>query len=74
MLLKKLFNVGFDGIRVRERKGFGIADCGRYPLFAPDFIEFLSRIVPSHRHAELVFAVVVTAHKPDAAAFKDEED
>lgn len=64
-MLKKFFNVGFTEIRVVDRRAFGLDDLTRYPLFAPGFIDFLRRVIPSHRHAELVFCVVVTAVKPD---------
>lgn len=66
MLLKKFFNVGFDGIDTADRRPFGLADLTRYPLFAPEFLGFLGRTMPSHRHAELVFALGVTARKPEA--------
>ena len=39
--MKKFFNVGFADITVAERAAFGLDDLGRYPLFAPDFLEFL---------------------------------
>jgi len=52
---------------VVERTSFGVGDLGRYPLFAPDFIEFLQRVMPKERHAELVFSIVVTARKPQSA-------
>lgn len=64
MLLKKFLNVGFEKISVGGRKPFGLADLTRYPLFAPDFLDFLRRVMPPHRHAELVFSIVVTARKP----------
>lgn len=64
MLLKKFTNVGFAGVEVVERKPFGVDDLIRYPLFAPDFIEFLRRVIPAHRHAGLVFSLVVTAWRP----------
>jgi hypothetical protein len=64
VLLKKFFNVGFDGIETRERRPFGLDDITRYPLFAPEFLEFLRRVMPPQRHAELVFSLGVTAHKP----------
>lgn len=67
MLLKKFFNVGFEAIAVVERRPFGMADLSRYPLFAPDFLEFLRRVMPPHRHDELVHSVTITAHKPAAA-------
>jgi hypothetical protein len=68
VLLKKFFNVGFDGIETVERRPFGLDDLTRYPLFAPDFLDFLRRVTPSRRHAELVCALVVTARKPEAGA------
>ena len=62
--MKKFFNVGFEEIRVVERKPFGLVDLTRYPLFTPDFLDFMRRIMPPERHAELVFSIVVTARKP----------
>jgi hypothetical protein len=64
VLLKKFFNVGFDAIQIADRRSFGLADLSRYPLFAPEFLEFLHRVVPPSRHDELVFAITVTARKP----------
>ncbi len=58
--------MGFDGIQVVERRALGLGDLTRYPLFAPEFIDFLRRIMPPHRHAELVFSIVVTARKPES--------
>jgi hypothetical protein len=62
--LKKFFNVGFEEIRVVARRACGLDDLARYPLFAPDFIEFLRRVMPLQRHAELVSSIVLTARKP----------
>ena len=64
MLLKKFFNVGFADITVAERAAFGLDDLGRYPLFAPEFLEFLRQAIPPVRHRELVFSIAVTASKP----------
>ncbi len=66
MLLKKFFNVGLEDIAVVERKPFGLADLARYPLFTKEFLAFLGRVMPVHRHEELVFSIVVTARKPFA--------
>jgi hypothetical protein len=63
VLLKKFFNVGFADITVAERAAFGLDDLGRYPLFAPDFLEFLRQAIPPARHRELVFSIAVTASK-----------
>jgi hypothetical protein len=64
VLLKKFFNVGFDAIEVVERRPFGLDDIQRYPLFTPDFIDFLRRAIPSSSHAEIVYSIAVTARKP----------
>jgi hypothetical protein len=63
VLLKKFLNVGFEEVVVRDRRPFGLDDVRRYPLFSPDFLEFLRRAVPPRRHHELVYGVVVTARK-----------
>ena len=62
--MKKCFNVGFTEIQVVERSPFGLADLGRYPLFAPDFLDFMRRVMPPERHQELVFSIALTATSP----------
>lgn len=64
MLLKKFHNVGFEAVEVVERRPFGLGELTRYPLFAPEFLDFLRRAIPSHRHGELVYSIAVTARKP----------
>jgi hypothetical protein len=66
VLLKKFFNVGFADIDVVERQSFGLSDVARYPLFTSDFIDFLRRLMPPERHAELVLSIVIVARKPTA--------
>jgi hypothetical protein len=68
VLLKKFFNVGFQDIAVAERAAFGLDDVRRYPLFAPEFIDFLRRAIPEHRHREMVFSIAVVARKPEVPA------
>jgi hypothetical protein len=64
--MKKFFNVGFVDITVAERAPFGLDDLGRYPLFAPEFLQFLRDAIPPDRHRELVFSIAVTATRPEA--------
>jgi len=72
VLLKKFLNVGFEEIAATGRRSFGLDDLRRYPLFSPDFLDFLRRTMPPKRHDELVFGIVVTARKPcEGAAFAD---
>ena len=61
MLKKKITNVGFDAPTVAERRPFGLAALARYPIFAPEFLDFVERVVPPDRHDALVYAVDVTA-------------
>jgi hypothetical protein len=68
VLIKKFVNVGFDEIAVTDRRPFGLDDIRRYPLFSPDFLDFLRRTMPPSRHGELVYAIVVTARKPRGGA------
>jgi hypothetical protein len=64
VLLKKFFNVGFEDIRVVERRSVGLEQIGLYPLFAADFLDLLRRLTPEENHSELVFSITVTARKP----------
>jgi hypothetical protein len=66
-----MLNVGFVEIEVGGRRSVGLDDLVRYPLFAPDFIAFLRRVMPVDRHAELVFSIVVTARKPRRSGSAD---
>lgn len=66
MFLKKLFNLGFEAIEAHDRRAVGLADLGRYPLFTPEFFDFLRRVMPPERHDDVVYAIVVTARKPAA--------
>jgi hypothetical protein len=67
VLLKKFFNVGFGDIAIVERRSFGLNDIAIYPLFTSEFIDFLRRLMPPERHAELVLSIVIVARKPTAA-------
>jgi hypothetical protein len=68
VLIKKFVNVGFEDVAATGRRPFGLDDLRRYPLFSPDFLDFLRRAMPPQRHDELVYGVVVTACKPREGA------
>ena len=61
MLKRKLMNVGFDQVVLRDRRPFGLAALARYPIFPPAFLDFVKRAVPPERHDALVYAVDITA-------------
>jgi hypothetical protein len=62
--MKKLANVGFEDVRMLDRRPFGLDAVARYPLFPAAFLDFVREAVPSDRHDSIVFSVVVAAHKP----------
>jgi hypothetical protein len=66
VLLKKFFNVGLEQIQVAERRPFGLEELARYPLFAPEFLEFLREVIPAHRHREVASSIVVTARRAES--------
>ena len=63
MLIKKVANVGFEEVAVADRRPFGIDGLARYPVFPPEFVAFLRRVIPAERHAELVWSLVLLARK-----------
>ena len=65
MLTRKLTNVGFKGVATLDRRPLGIDELAAYPIFLPEFLDFLRRVVPADRHDELVWSVVVLACKPE---------
>jgi hypothetical protein len=64
VLRKKLFNVGFEAVATVDRRPFRLADLARYPLFPPEFVEFVRRVLPNERDQEIVRTVVVTGRAP----------
>ena len=61
---RKMTNVGFTDIEVVERRRFGLADVARYPLFTPDLIRLMERMLPSAQQTQVAVAVTVTAARP----------
>lgn len=64
VFVKKLRNVGFEGIEIVERHPFGLEDAARYPLFTPDLIDMMRKLLPPQRQAEVATAITVGAVKP----------
>lgn len=64
----KLSKVGFSGVRVLERQPFGLADAARYPLFTPELIELMRRLLPVEQHHEVAVAVTFRASKSVTSA------
>ena len=58
---RKLARVGFQDIDIPYRRPLGIDDCALYPLFDPDTIALMRRLVPPERQHAVAVAVVVRA-------------
>ncbi len=62
--MQKLQKVGFVDIERGEESPFGIDEAIRYPLFTPDLIALMRRVIPAERQATVARAVTYTARKP----------
>ena len=60
----KMTGVGFSQVEVLERRPFNIEDAARYPLFTPDLVALMQRLLAPHQQAEVAVAVTVSARKP----------
>ena len=65
---RKLANVGFADITVRERQPFTLSDVARYPLFTPDLIDLMHDLLPPAQHGEVAVAVTASAVRPATVA------
>lgn len=48
-----------------EELPFGIEDCARYPLFTPELLDLMRRLIPRERWAHVARSVIFTARRPD---------
>jgi hypothetical protein len=65
VLAKKVSNVGFEAIEIADRRPVGLDELARYPVFTEELRQVLREALPERRHAELVWAVTLTARKPE---------
>ena len=61
--MTKLQKAGFVDVRRGEELPFGIDEAARYPLFTPDLIALMRRVIPAERHATVLRSVIYTAWK-----------
>ncbi len=61
---EKLEKSGFIGITVSERVLYGLDDVTSYPLFTPDLVELMRRVIPADRQAGVAMGAIVRARKP----------
>jgi arsenite methyltransferase len=59
----KLEKAGFLDIEILERSPVGVDDLALYPLFTPDLLELMRRLIPAERQGAVAVAVVVRARR-----------
>jgi len=43
---------------------FGVDECEQYPLFTPELIALMRRLIPPARQSSVARSVIFRAHKP----------
>lgn len=61
---QKVIRVGFDDLQFLERSPFGLDQAAQFPLFTPDLIELMRKLIPAVRQDAIAVSVTVTARKP----------
>lgn len=60
----KMRKAGFTDVEVVERTPLGIDQCADSPLFTPDLIELMRRLIAPEKQGEVAIAIVVRARRP----------
>ena len=64
VFVTKLENVGFESIELLERFPFPLARAADYPLFTPDLVDMMYRLIPPHKQEQVAVSVIVKARMP----------
>lgn len=62
--VRSFTRAGLVGVRVHERTPFGVDDCARYPLFTPELLADMRRLIPPDRQPRIALGIAVTARRP----------
>lgn len=62
--VKHLSKAGFVDIKVVDRQPVSVDQFALYPLFTPDLVELMRRLIPPEQQASVATAVVVCARVP----------
>lgn len=60
----KLQRVGFDEIEVVARLPFPLARAADYPLFTPDLVETMYRLIPVEKQSQVAVSMIFKARCP----------
>jgi quercetin dioxygenase-like cupin family protein len=61
---KKLANAGFVDIGLSERTPLSIDDVALYPLFTPEVLSLMRRLLPAAAQQRIAMSLIARAHKP----------
>lgn len=64
VFVTKMESVGFEGIEISQRIPFGLDRAIEYPLFTPDLIELMYKLIPTEKQGEVAMSVIVKAVTP----------
>lgn len=64
VFVHKLKRVGFVNVQVVERNPFGLDQAAQIPLFTPDLLALMQKLIPAERHDRIAVSVTVTADNP----------
>ncbi len=60
---EKITDLGFRDVEIVDRTPIGIDDVASYPLFTPELIELMRKLLPPATQAEVAVAVTLRARK-----------
>lgn len=61
---RKLEKTGFTDVEFIDRRPFGIDDVALFPLFTPELVELMRRVIPPERQPAVATSVVIRARRP----------
>jgi arsenite methyltransferase len=61
---KKLEKAGFEDVWVGGHQTYGVDDIAAYPLFTPELVATMRRLIPPERQDRVAVGVIVKARKP----------
>jgi quercetin dioxygenase-like cupin family protein len=66
ILSRKLDRAGLAGVEISERCRLTLDDAALYPLFTPDVLALMRRVLPEDTRRHIATSVIVRANKPSA--------
>lgn len=61
---RKLEKVGFSDVEVRGHRPMSIDDIARFPLYPPELIELMRKLMSPRQQVEVATSVIIRARRP----------